>query len=235
MSAEGTEPEGPEDEAAPPPIADLGSWTDHMFHLQRAYAINEYAKMEAAMARLLSTLLGTTQQKAVAVFFNLINTRFRNATFESLLKIVHGDLYDTYWHGHPGSRGNRKKPGLFALIQQIDVERNQIVHWHTLSNTVSLDGGVQMAIEQLMKPTFWVDPALNFITTADLIAFTEKANFVRRSVSAFWMYTSINLPDGSRRTWTDIFQQPPICPPPDTHPLSPKREVLSSPPRSSPA
>jgi hypothetical protein len=181
--------------------------------------------LEAALSRLLSVLLGTTLAKASIVFFSLLNTRARNEVFETLITATHGDRYNTYWNGQPGSPRVPRVSGLLALIRQLDDERNRLVHWQTVQSVSRNPDGSTHAFEQLMKPDFWFrEPRATpmAIQIADLEAFIRKADFVTRSIVMFRGFTGDDrFPDEAKRTWSQIFQEPVPYPPPDAHPLSP--------------
>lgn len=193
--------------------------------IARAKALEEYALLESALAQLLSTLLGTTAQKASIVFFAIFNSRSRNQILETLLEVAHKNQYDTYWYGEPGSLGKPKTGGLFTLIHQLNEERNRIVHWHPVQK---IDGGKSSF--ELMPPKFWHrGPARASITVDTLTEFKNKANFVYRSVNMFYLFTTpeFSVPDDARDTWRDIFGRPAIYPPSNTHPLACKRRQCS--------
>jgi hypothetical protein len=198
---------------------------DDELRIARALAIEAYAGVESALVVLLGRLLGTTNDLAAIVFFRITNTSARNAIIEQLLKKTHDTKYDTYWHGQAGASGQRRIPGLFALIQQLDNRRNEIVHWHSRSSSSST--GEQW--DDLAPAYYWARaPHLKSITTPDLNDFIEKANFVQKSIFYFCQFTT-KPPDVFLRaygreleTWVNIFQQPATYPPSSDHPLAPK-------------
>ena len=205
---------------------DLGSIVrEGRLQVARALAIEEYSKLEAALARLLAVLLGTTLAKASIVFFGLLNTRARNEVIEALVTATHGDRYKAYWNGQAGSRSAPRVSGLLALIRQLDDERNRIVHWQTVQNVGRNPDGSPNTFEQLMKPDFWFrEPhaAPTAIQVEDLEAFIRKADFVTRSVVMFGGFTADDrFPEDAKATWSQIFQEPVPYPPSDAHPLSP--------------
>jgi len=198
---------------------------DDELRIARALAIEAYAGVESALVVLLGRLLGTTNDLAAIVFFRITNTSARNGIIEKLLEKAHGPKYDTYWHGQPGAGAQRRIPGLFALIQQLDERRNEIVHWHSRSS-VSSTGD---RWDDLVPAYYWARaPHLKPITTPDLNAYIEKANFAQRSLFYFCQFTT-KAPDvfmraygGEFETWESLFQQPVPYPPSSNHPLAPK-------------
>jgi len=203
----------------------------------RGAAIECYAKLESALSLILTALLDINTAKGSAVFFNLLNVRARNAVLESLITLTHGNLYNAYWNGTPGSSGCKRAPGLFTLIRQLDEERNRIVHWHTVRHESRNADGTQHISYKLIKPDYWlpVESAFNAaIQVNELKAFMQKANFVTLSIYKFWLFTSDQLPLDEKQAWNQIFQQSILYPPPSTHPLFQNYIESESPPQSSP-
>jgi hypothetical protein len=204
---------------------------DTDMQIARAVAIEEYASVESAMSRVFAALLGTTDRKGSIVFFAIVNTRSRNSILEALLEDKHGKKYDAYWYGEPGSPGKPRTGGLITLIRQLDDLRNHIVHWHPVRQ-ISQSG----TSEALYPPHFWHRaPLADPITHEFLIEFAQKANFVYRSLSMFYFFTTAydRLSAESQKTWLEIFARPAIYPPSSTHPISPNYKAPESPPRSS--
>ncbi|MEA2871849.1 MAG: hypothetical protein QOH67_1825 [Hyphomicrobiales bacterium] len=198
-----------------------GSRTDDdEFRIARSIALEAYSDLESSLAYLLGRLLGTTNDRAMIIFSRLTNASARNEILEHLLESVHGAKYDTYWHGQPGSGGQPKILGLFALIRQCDSRRNEVVHWHVASTSTS-DGEHWKDLRSARSPD------LKPLTTPDLHQFTVKAKFAHLSVFHFTQFTT-KTPEvfvrsyGALETWTRIFAQPVPYPPSSDHPLAPK-------------
>jgi hypothetical protein len=127
-----------------------------------------------------------------------------------------------------------------TLIRQLDDERNHIVHWHPVQKVDLLGDGKSNTALQLMPPHFWHRaPAAAPITVQALKDFASKANFVRRSITMFYLFTTrafaSRLPDDARNTWREIFARPALYPPSNTHPLSLNYKAPETPPQSSEA
>jgi hypothetical protein len=200
----------------------------------RATAIEQYSKMEASLAQLLAHLADTPDMAASIIYFQMVNTRARTKALEQLLQMKHGTQYDVHWHGRPGSPGKPKQPGLFALIRQTDEQRNNIVHWRTMEY---ISSGVKQD-DRLVMPDFWYrapgkppEP----ITTTVLEEFILKTEFILRSINMFtWFHDGRRgVTPEVRQTWLEIFQQPGLYPPLDTHPLSPNYVAPETPLQSS--
>jgi len=213
------------------PAVDLGAIPrDINMMVARIGAVESYAKLEQALCRLFASLIGAPIDKAAIVFYRLTNTHSRNAIFEALLAKAHGDRYDTYWYG-------TQKNGLITLVRQLDGRRNEIVHWHGMTN-IEFSGETYTASERLVPPNVWAGSAAA-ISTEDLNEFIRKADFTSRSISMFdWITTQSGTLigqgfDTTRDTWLRIFEQPVSYPPESTHPLSPNRKAHETPPQPS--
>jgi hypothetical protein len=104
---------------------------DADFQIARGLAVEAYANLEYAQSMLFAQLLDTTQDRASIIFFRITNRRSRNRIISDLLEKEFGDKYDIYWQGQGGVSGQKREPGLFTLINNLDDCRNEIVHWHT--------------------------------------------------------------------------------------------------------
>jgi hypothetical protein len=102
-----------------------------------AHLFVSYARVTLSSAGAVVGALARGEERTAIVFFRITNTSARNAIVEQLLKKTHDTKYDTYWHGQAGASVQRRIPGLFALIQQLDNRRNEIVHWHSRSSSSS--------------------------------------------------------------------------------------------------
>jgi hypothetical protein len=111
--------------------------------------------------------------------------------------------------------------GVLRLLAGVDEQRNHVVHWHAAQRiTKQIESGVRMR-EELRPLNWWTE--LPPLLKSDLEGFVYKATYVGNCVAWFFKVTSNRfLPDGfDSAPWLYIFQQPPLYPPPDTHPLSP--------------
>ena len=118
-------------------IIDLGEGASNTlpFLVERARAIDSYARVEHSLSSLFADLLGTHRDIGGIVFFKITNASARNAMIESLLEKKHGATYEAFWSGIPNTPNKR---GLFTLVRQLDQTRNEIIHWTTV-NSVSGD------------------------------------------------------------------------------------------------
>lgn len=199
---------------------DLGKPADNavQFLLLRAQAINSYAGLESSLCRLLSTLLGTDLESTSIIFYQLVNTRSRSRILEQLIKKRFKDEHTAYFHGVPYTPHKR---GLMTLVSELDTTRNEIIHWHTV-NQISGDDASHASTLVLKPPAFFFSRQESVRTTADLVDFIGKSDFVQRSINMFCMWHDGPLDginDDWRKPWHDIFQQPCVYPPPDNHPL----------------
>jgi len=192
----------------------------------RAKALEEYALLESSLARLFTSLLGTSDQKGSIVFFAM-GAGSRARILRSLLEALHKKQYDVHWYGEAGSPGTPRTGGLFTLIHQLDSERNKIVHWHPVQKVELLGDGNNKSSLELMPPHFWNRaPKATPIAAQMLIDFKKKANFVYRSISMFYVNTDAQFRgrfgEDVRTIWLDILARPVLYPPPATHPIQPQ-------------
>lgn len=146
----------------------------------------------------------------------------------------YGTTYDAFLNGVPGTPNKR---GLMTMLNQLDQQRNEIVHWHVLRNVSDTADELILA-----PPAFWLEQREERKTTADFAEFCAKASFAGRILNMFNVYNSERsiMPSEEFRarwqaTWRDIFQQPCVYPPPDSHPLSPNYKEPETPPQPSEA
>ena len=173
--------------------------------IARAASIQAYAHVEQSLAMLFSTLLGTNMEITGIVFFRIVNTRSRIAIFEDLIKKRYTTTYDLFW------------TSVAKLLQNLDTRRNEIIHWQLVQ---SLSGGdPPTSIFTLMPPNFWANANRRSISASDLNIFTDKCDFISRLLNIFNLALGGGLDAERGKPWFEIFQQPVVYPPPDTHPL----------------
>ena len=190
------------------------------FLVERARAIELYAQVEQSLCHLFSDLLGAPWDFGGIVFFRITNTSARNAILDALLTKRFGTTYEHHWNGIPNTPN---KKGLFTLLRQIDSRRNEIVHWHSVTN-VHVEAGAAISTLALMRPNAWSFPAdITYIGVAQMQEFSALASFVARSVNMFTAYAAGRLAhSGAEQAWRDICQRPCTYPPPEGHPLTQK-------------
>lgn len=184
--------------------------------LARARAIDAYAGVEHALSNLFSALIDVDQDIGTLVFYRVVNTRSRNEMMQDLITRVHGATYKRYWDS------------MFRFITKLDTQRNRIVHWHV--------AGIQEPALSHPKHFFFEDGGIPEVRLAEIHDFIERAIFVRKSVSVFWLMDTyaIKNPDGSLRAWLEIFLRPLTYPIPADHPLSRWMPGLKTQPPPSP-
>jgi hypothetical protein len=182
-----------------------------------------YAAVEGSLAVLLGVLLNDAHA-ASSIFFRIANTKSRNLIIEDILRQRHGETYSHYWHGIPGT----KHKGLMNIIQALDGQRNEIVHWRSVRE---VGDGTDETV--LMPPNFWLKGSSSKLTTEKLMEFGNKADFACRSLNMFVLFLGPVGDDDFRTTWREIFLQPCSYPPPDSHRLSRNYKAPQSPPQPS--
>jgi len=189
------------------------SHADEFWNL-RGHAIDAYAKLEHALARLFATVIGGKPRIAGAIFFRIVNTNSRNSIIEDILKI------------HLGSKFALFRNSLIRFLSRLDKERNKIVHWEV---TKILETKPQMHVALTLEPrslTYGFGKRES-ITADSLADFIAQCDFVSNLVEMFDQVILggrpylIKISEDDRDAMLDIFLQPIEYPPPTTHPLSP--------------
>lgn len=189
--------------------------------MKRGLAIEAYAGLESALNYLFGHLLETSPDKAGVVFFRVVNSRARNTMLEDLLDKKHRKKYDDFFRGISGAPGQKRQPGLFAMITALDQQRNEIVHWHT----VFARRRVGETQEELRPHVFWStlmeDEPARWYGKKRLQSFIDKTDFVAATVWAFYRVMENKLDGlvGDPAAWAKVFEAPPVYPAPEAHPL----------------
>src|ERR1700754_3245319 len=140
----------------------------------RGKAIQAYAQLESTLSRLLVSLTGMTWEAAVTMFYKITNTNARNAILEKLLQQKFGTKFNAFWNP------------LLKEIKQIDLKRNEIVHWLAAAN-VLINSNQQMLVGVVLIPPASLhtkDLTLR-ITSRNLHAFQLKCIEISAVVSSF--------------------------------------------------
>ena len=180
------------------------------FWALRAKAIQSYANLEQSLFRLFTTLTEMDEELSSIVFVRLTSAHARNSVIEKLFQKKHGTDFNLF------------RNSLIDQLQPINVERNEIVHW----NTVTRASGRGFEALVLMPPGKWATDSVMRDSDA-LAAFLLKCKFYGRLINMFTMvvmHPEFSIPDADRMTWLSIFSQPIRYPPPMDHPLFPKPE-----------
>ena len=184
--------------------------------LARATALEAYAGVEQSLSMLLGVALGTDTQSAAIVFFRITNAKSRNQIIEALLQKRFGSEFDAFWFGIPNTP---QKRGLMTLVNQLDSRRNEIIHWHTVTE-INVDTDPPTAIAALGPPNFWQGSASR-IDVAELREFIQRADFVSRAINMFSIHHGqFENPSPLTDAWREIYRQPCVYPPASTHPLA---------------
>jgi hypothetical protein len=202
---------------------------DPRFQMARGLAIEAYTNVERSLAYVFHHFLEAPLDRSNIVFFRIINSRSRIAILSDLLNKKYRSKFDLYWHGQPGTNDEKRLPGLFTFIQHLDDRRNEIVHWHTVFEYGRDESTGRPANREELRPHLYWSKDIKgaWITKERLREFSAKAEFVGDSI---WMFYRVmakdNVNEADIPTWLQIFQQPPLYPPLDTHPLSPNYKIL---------
>jgi hypothetical protein len=187
----------------------------NLLMLARGVSIQAYAGVEQSLCFLFSRFLGTTPELASFVFYKINNSRARNTIMIDLLK-----------RQHELRQHLEFMKSAIKFIQPLDQNRNEIVHWHALSNTVTSVTGKTTEV-MLAPPNFWTTPIkgsapYDKFTVESLNEFTEKCHFISKILMMFFTDISpLFTPKGSTPpAWQKIFLEPVVYPAPTGHPLA---------------
>jgi len=184
---------------------------ERAFAIARATAIAWYTHIEKSLASFFAHLMGVSEDYAGVSFFRINNARARNAMLERLLKKRHGGTYNIFWNS------------LVKQLQALDETRNQIVHWTTVTHMSDKGRDAVTLIPPNHWDRDWGNPGAPEITVEHLYEFILKCDFYSRMFNIFtWTLSGQREVDP---TWQQIFQQPVIYPPPNSHPLYRKPQV----------
>ncbi len=180
--------------------------------LLRGNAVSAYANLESSLCMLFATALGVDQQRAGLVFYKITNTSSRNGILERLIKLREDQFFAPFWKS------------VMKLINKIDQERNEIVHWHFVTEFTDADGphitigdGSQ-GMSVLRPPATLFTENKKRKTHADLETFANKCEYVTRAVNV--LNAVIGTPLSVPETWHEICRADLPYPPPDTYLLS---------------
>jgi hypothetical protein len=183
----------------------------------RRKAIQSYAALEQSLCGVFAFIADLDRSTAGTIFFNIIGGHSLVRILERLVQSKYEDEYKLFWKSTlKGFRG-------------ISEERNQIVHWTAASTVSGIDSnGLPIVSLNLVPPNFW-DRLSDRppITIHTLDEFIRKCDIYERACNIFLLHVMGKI--GSS-PWDDIFHQPLVYPPLDTHPLSRNYKALSNSP-----
>jgi hypothetical protein len=189
----------------------------------RAQAIQEYATLEQCLCRLFSFASDTRADVAGVIFFKM-GAGMRNGILDKLLRKKFERM--TFW------------TSFLTRVRRIDETRNKIVHWNVIVHTDAQRGTSET---KLIVPNIY-DYTLadtQELTRDGILEFMRECSFLSRLVNNFqsWINRS-SMPwrwtEERAQTWSHIFQQEVVFPPPDSHPLCQTTEEPENPPPASP-
>jgi hypothetical protein len=190
----------------------------------RGKAIQGYAMLEQAFSSLLSTLGGMTRETATTIFYKITNTGSRNSIIEKLLHAKYGTRFNLFWNAY------------LKEMRQIDLKRNEIVHWLTVMYAAMNTQNMMIVGIALIPPGQAASVTDNRITSDHLIAFAEKCDVFARLCHMFWgVIADEQMPLDAKQSWLEIFERPLVYPLPEGHLLNQTPSGPDSPPQSSPA
>lgn len=198
----------------PPPIDLADAFriaAEDGFWAVRGKAVQSYASLEQSLCQLFALLAGTTDEVASIIFFK-IPAGARNRILEKLFHRKFPNDFALF------------RNSLIKLLQPLDNERNEIVHWNVITNVIGDDQG-RATVSVSLRPPGFVHNVTNAPEkdTFSLLKFMEKCGFFARLLNMFrFVMTtdSDHFSQEDKSQWLAIFAQPIVYPPPAGHPLS---------------
>jgi hypothetical protein len=130
-------------EATPTP-ADIRSAANTIdeinFWVIRGKAIQSYAFLEQALFQLFCALSGMDMKTAGTMFFRINNTRARNTIIEKLFRNKFADQMRLF------------RNSLISGLSSMDQQRNEIVHWHAVSDFLTRDANGFPIQQNFLEP-----------------------------------------------------------------------------------
>jgi hypothetical protein len=190
------------------PLQDVIDWAKYdPIWATRGKAIQGYADLENALCHLLVAVSDMSWQAAITIFYKITNTNARNSILEKLLHQKCSTKYNVFWNP------------LSQEIRQIDLKRNEIVHWLAAANAQMNSEGQLLVGVTLIPPASVVAKTSKIhITSSDLHKFAIRCDEIARITSGLAM--RIKPVEGGPpvdETLPDIFQQPFVYPLPAGH------------------
>jgi hypothetical protein len=175
------------------------------FHIARGKAIDYYAQYEVSLGLVFSKLMDVPPDFAGVPFFKINNAPARIQIVDRLLHKRHGSKYNAFWNSLSGP------------LRDLDTYRNQVVHWLMLTH-LDTAKRPQMTHITLTPPNIYDRrDGVTDLTIDDINQFAAKAKFYGQVLGMFHVF--LLNPENVKPAWRDIFHQPVVYPPPDTHPL----------------
>lgn len=174
----------------------------------RGRAIQSYAILEQALSSALAEFGGMPRENATTIFYKITNTGSRSKILERLLRRKFGATYNLFWNAY------------FKELRQIDLRRNEIVHWLSAMNVaLNTSDMMLMGVTLIAPDSLGRQSPPQQLTSKDLIAFADKCEVFSRLCNMFLGVVANHITGDAAKPWLDIFQKPLVYPLPATHPL----------------
>jgi hypothetical protein len=178
--------------------------------LARAKAIQSYASLEQVLCELFSYASETIPPVAGTIYFKITASRTRLDILDKLMKIKHKSTYALFFNS------------MRKMVDMIERNRNEIVHWHMLGvGDEGSTGRAEFREMVLFPPNFWIiDQNTPRYTIDDLLNFKSQCDFLGMAVRMF--VDTLNNREFLGRPPIDpgIFQRALEYPPSADHPLA---------------
>jgi hypothetical protein len=187
----------------------------------RGKAIQSYAMLEQSLSLLLADLGNMSPDAASIIFYRISNTDSRSKILEKLLRKKHGNQFNLFWNAY------------FTELRQINIKRNEIVHWLCAMNVkINTQNMMIIGITLIHPSSLGNKEPPNQITSNHLLDFAAKCDVFARLCAMFCGVTSGRFAGDAAKPWLDIFQQRLVYPLPADHPLNQTPVTPDSQPQS---
>lgn len=195
------------------------------FWALRGKAIAAYASVEHSLCHLFCDFAGLELYVGMTIYFRITAPRIMWEILEVLIRRKYNDTYREFWKS------------LDKHVKKLVDIRNHIVHG-VVATEIDANGygGVSLVSHK------WVSQETSEqkeIRSQEIEAFIAKCNFIYRHCNMFHLFLQPSVfstwPSEQQQTWRDIFRQPIVYPPPNSHPLFQKPKAPENQPPLPPA
>lgn len=170
-------------------------------------ALQAYVQVEAALIRLLQSVLGCDSRQARLIFLSLNSVRSKLELFDSLIEHRFADKVEPFWSS------------CHDFLQKIALVRNAVAHWHPVTRVyVSRRAG---HIPKPAEPTL-VDPSFRgrALTLLDLQKFTLDCGYIRTEIGRLSGKLEAGAKRSRKRPLPKKYRAPAVRPPAFAFPQS---------------
>jgi len=144
------------------------------FWAARGRSIQAYANLEQALLMVMVLTTGMPHATAGTIFFKISSAQARRSILERLINRKFKSEFGPFWNS------------VSKAVHDLDVRRNEIVHWNAAAEWASDTDGWKVVTVKLTPPNFWDVAAVRLtIDMADLEKFVKKCRFYTEEIVMF--------------------------------------------------